>query len=389
MIPKSIDDSKKSDIESLISNQIQESRTIEYKESLPGNSDPDKREFLADISSFANAAGGDLLYGITAMNGLPQQANGLGSNIDAEMLRLENLIRDGVAPRITGIRIVPIAGFPKGPVLLLRILKSWSSPHMVILKNQSKFFIRNSAGKCQMDVSEIRMSFALSEALPDRIRRFRDDRLAKIIAGETPVPMSNSAKLILHILPLISFSTDFKLDISVLPSNKINLGPIGPGGWNGRFNIDGFLTYSGTSTADESKSYCQTFRSGHIETVCAKIICGNKKIIPIENQVIEAISRYLKVLRILDVSYPMLVLVSMVGVLGADMSSDGLLYDEGEPIDRDVLILPDIMLEETVSDENKNDVAQILRPMFDALWNACGYKKSMHYDNQGNWNSQG
>ncbi|MCK5240903.1 ATP-binding protein [bacterium] len=51
----------------MISNQIQESRTIEYKESLPGNSDQDKREFLADISSFANAAGGDLLYGITKL----------------------------------------------------------------------------------------------------------------------------------------------------------------------------------------------------------------------------------------------------------------------------------------------------------------------------------
>ena len=67
MWEKSIDGIKKSDIELLISNQIQESRTIEYKESLPGNSDQDKREFLADISSFANAAGGDLLYGITKL----------------------------------------------------------------------------------------------------------------------------------------------------------------------------------------------------------------------------------------------------------------------------------------------------------------------------------
>jgi len=37
---------------------------LDYKRDVPGESDQDKKEFLADISSFANATGGDLIYGV-------------------------------------------------------------------------------------------------------------------------------------------------------------------------------------------------------------------------------------------------------------------------------------------------------------------------------------
>ena len=43
-----------------------------YKQKFPTNSDVDRKEFLADISSFANASGGDLVFGITEENGSPK-----------------------------------------------------------------------------------------------------------------------------------------------------------------------------------------------------------------------------------------------------------------------------------------------------------------------------
>jgi hypothetical protein len=45
-------------LEALRVDGVREGRQLEYKETLPGNSDDDKKEFLADVSSFANAAGG-------------------------------------------------------------------------------------------------------------------------------------------------------------------------------------------------------------------------------------------------------------------------------------------------------------------------------------------
>jgi len=52
------------DLRSLVENEVKEGLRIEYKETLPGGTDAEKKEFLADASSFANASGGDVLCGV-------------------------------------------------------------------------------------------------------------------------------------------------------------------------------------------------------------------------------------------------------------------------------------------------------------------------------------
>ena len=52
------------DFQSLIDAARPEGRQIEYKSTPPGNADGDKKEFLADVTSFSNTAGGDLLIGL-------------------------------------------------------------------------------------------------------------------------------------------------------------------------------------------------------------------------------------------------------------------------------------------------------------------------------------
>ena len=220
MIPKQFDDITKADIDALLATGVPEGRTIEYKLTLPGNTDQDKKEFLADISSFANAAGGDLLYGVAAQKGIPTAIPGLEiTDADAEIQRLDSMIQAGIDPRIPGVRIKGMNGFPQGPVLLVRIPQSWTSPHMVTFKGTSRFHTRNSAGKYQMDVTEIRAAFLMAEAIPERIRRFRDSRLSKIVAGETPLPMDSGAKMILHLLPVSSFSKPTTVDVVAVSEN--------------------------------------------------------------------------------------------------------------------------------------------------------------------------
>ena len=55
---KPLDQITADDLQALIDAQAPEKRTLDYKATLPGNADADKKEFLADVSSFANAAGG-------------------------------------------------------------------------------------------------------------------------------------------------------------------------------------------------------------------------------------------------------------------------------------------------------------------------------------------
>jgi hypothetical protein len=371
------------DIEALVSDQVPESRTIDYKRELPGRSDEDKREFLADVSSFANSIGGRIVYGITEKEGLPEKAIGLSDDIDAAIQRLDSIVRDGIDPRIMGIEMIPVPGFSNGPVLLVRIPKSWSGPHMVVLKNLSRFYTRNSAGKHQMDIVEIRAAFALSESLTERIRKFRDGRLAKIIAGDTPIPLTPNAKLVLHIVPLISFSVGADLDMGAIGVQGRKLPPIGNCGWSHRFNVDGLVTFSRNGP---SESYCQVFRSGQIEAVYSDLAPALDNIpsirsVAYEKDTIKATKQYVQVLKDLNVPYPLLIMMSMTGVVGCRMYVGPRFLESGDPIDRDVVILPDILL-----DEYPQDVSRDLRPMFDAVWNACGFERSYNYDDKGNWN---
>src|SRR2546423_1029601 len=138
MINVALSQIDKSVIESLIANEVRESRSLDYKQALPGDKRDAKKEFLYDVSSFANAAGGDLIYGITERRedgrptGIPEGVFGLGNlNVDAEILRLSNLIRDGIEPRIAGIQFHVVSGFEAGAVLVLRIPKSYLATHMM------------------------------------------------------------------------------------------------------------------------------------------------------------------------------------------------------------------------------------------------------------------
>ncbi|MFH0801324.1 MAG: ATP-binding protein [bacterium] len=387
MISKPLDAVTKEDIESLILNQVRESRSIEYKRELPGNSDKDKHKFLKIISSFANASGGHLLYGIEAKDGIPQKATGIScDNIDEKILQLENLIRDGIAPRISGVHIKPIESFPEGSIFIIHIPKSWTTPHMVTFKNYSRFYTRNSAGSAQMDITEIRNSFALSEALPENIRRFRDEHIAKIITEETVIPMLSGPKLILYLLPTVSFALDYNLDISTIMKMD-DWHPIGKefAGYLKRINIDGVLTFDGCSGQHGvSSTYCQVYRKGIIEAVYGGIVQHKSHIdgIAYEVELGDSVHRYLGALQKLGVPCPIIILVSITEVLGVRMLINNSL-DNSAKIDRDIIVLPDVVLESYPA--SRGEVTKLLKPIFDSVWNACGRESSLNFDEYGNW----
>ncbi len=180
MIAKNVDQITEEDLQGLIDNSVLQGKTIEYKQSLARNSESDRKKFLADISSFANANGGDLIYGIIEdrKTGIPKVLRGLTiENVDQEISRLDSMIRDGIDPRIIGVTIKAVGLSNSRKALIIRIPKSWISPHRVTFKGYDKFYSRSANGKYPLDVGELRVAFTLSEAVTERIRRFREDRL--------------------------------------------------------------------------------------------------------------------------------------------------------------------------------------------------------------------
>ena len=385
MIPKRFDEITKADIDALLANCVPEGRTLDYKRTLPGGKDDEKREFLADVSSFANAAGGDIIFGVDEDQGVPTVVNGLqGIDPDAENLRLESSIRSGIEPRVPAVQIKAVGGFLAGPVMVLRIPKSWSSPHMVTYKGSSRFFSRTNAGKCQMDVTEIRSAFLFSEAIPERMKRFRDDRLAKIVSGETPVPMEAGGKVVLHILPVSAFSGPPTIDVRAVAAGS-HLPPILDGAWDERLNVDGFMA-CWPMRSDKYSTYTQLFRSGAVEVVDRFSVIQNERLeTAYEARLVAGVQKYLKLMNALEIEPPLVFMLSMVGVKGVTLGVAPHFRGSGlvPAIDRDVVLLPDVLVEDL-----SQHPAKILKPIFDAVWQAAGHAQSCNYDQAGEWKPQ-
>jgi hypothetical protein len=389
MINKQFDLIGKSDIDALVTNGVREGKTLDYKQVLPTSSSDDRKEFLSDIASFANAMGGDILFGVPEKRtpdgkktGLPEAITGLNlSSSDEEIRRLDQMVQTGLDPKL-GVQIRAIDGFPAGPLILVRIPKSWASPHMVATGG-SRFYSRNNAGKYPLDVREIRSAFAVSESLPEKVRRFRDDRLSRIVAADTPVPLEEGAKTILHVLPVSALEPAASVDVE--RQKEANLEPLYSSGWNSRFNLDGVLTYSPVEKG-RCHSYAQFFRTGAIETVETLLlrVRDGMRFIPstaFEQHTIKTVGSYLTALKKLEVGLPAFVMLSLMGVSGFWMGvSERYVFFDRVTIDRDVLILPDIIIEEYGADPST-----ALRPALDALWQAAGFPRSLSYDQDGTW----
>lgn len=404
MIQKIFEDIRKSDIDFLIDNKIGEIKTLEYKEKLPGSQDSDKKEFLADISSFANSSGGDVIYGIKAAvnengkkTGEPEAVIPLrGITADEAKLQIENLIRTGIEPRIP-VQVKTIDGYgadEKDFVILVRIPQSVASPHMVTFKNSSRFYCRNSAGKYQLDVHEIRNAFLATDSQAERIRSFIQNRLAKIMADETPVPLSTSHRLVLHILPLYPFLNHERLQLNSNSNLALDFRPIGAGGWDDRYNLDGFITYDRDyENKTLNDGYCLVFFNGVVEAVYSDVlrVNGGKKpkkgetafigSVAYERYLIEAIKNYFRGYKALGIEAPVSISMALLGCKGAYLWTDFSRGSDSQPIDRDVAIFPEVQV-----GSFDEEVPTIMKPIFDAVWNTCGLPRSFNYTENGIWN---
>jgi hypothetical protein len=386
---KPLDLLEESEIRALLDDEVPESKVIDYKRSLPGPSDLEKKEFLRDVSSFANASGGHLLYGIDEENGVPVRICGLSDiDPDHEILRLESMVQTGIAPRIPGIsmRAVPLSG--GGSVIVVRIPRSWASPHM-ITKGSSRFYSRNSAGKYPLDVFEIRTAFSLTGTAVEMMREHRSSALGRIVAAETPAPLGDGPKIVFSIIPFAAFEPSSSFDVSSLVRDYRSGRGALPlpltglfSGW--RYNFDGLLTY------DDRGSYTQVFVSGIVEAVDS-VILGDRskdlgeKTIPslrYESALLEALPRYTSMMERLGVEPPVFVMVSLLGVKGRSIlvCTPEFSGNKDVKIDRDALIVPEITVESF-----GRKAEEVLRPAFDAVWRAGGWERSMNYDDEGRW----
>ena len=386
MIPKPLNEITEADIEEIKVNGVPEGKDIEYKRELPGTSDEQKREFLADVSSFANTDGGDIIYGVAENQGVITEIVGLSSrDFDGEILRLENLMRDGVAPRMrASLHAVPCA---VGKLLIVRIERSWNRPHRVIFRSHDKFYARNSAGKFSLDVGQLRTAFLQSATLSEQIKGFRLDRIIDIANNRGPIALVKAPTVVLHIIPLEAFSDQTQFDVTLLYTDQPFHWPWRALSVSRRMTFDGVLLHGSLQEDGTVSSYAHFFRNGILEAVNTSLLessqVSEKRFIPhvlFEERVLQYLPLCFQALEKINVHPPVSVSLALIDIHGLRIAMDTFRFNHSNEIREDTLILPGTIVESFSAPPEP-----ILKPMFDRVWNACGLPGSQNFDAQGNW----
>lgn len=376
------DEATLDELKQLIVNQTCEKRTIDYKLTLELDGDEKKKEFLADIVSFANTLGGLLIYGVEQEAGMPIKLIGIEySSFDILKGQIESIIQDGTSPKLNTITVIHVKISEGKEVIIIKIPQSMTSPHLVWFKRYPKFFARNSSeGIYQLEISDIRSSIIASENFYDRFRNFRLERVSKLLNNQAPVLLNEHPKFVIHIIPFNEFNYAQHIDMSSekwldqFNSTEYN-------NYHKRHNFDGYLIHLPFDNKSPAEHYIQFFRNGEVEIVdtsCTTINNGNKLIYrdKFEDIILSEIPIAVNSTLNFNVGFPIIVMLSVLTIKGYVIWVNSRRYFmiHSYPIDRDNLLINEIII------QNLEELSKAItyKPLFDPVWNACGIAGSLN-----------
>jgi hypothetical protein len=372
-------------LQGLIAAEAAESLYIEYKLKSYGGTDEQRKELLADISSFANAQGGDLVIGMTAARGVPTGFQAYTGDADSERLRLESMARDGLDPRISGLQTRAIALAGGGVAIVVRVPRGLHGPHRIIYKSSNRFWMRSSAGKFEPNVEELRQLFTAGAQRRERILAFHQERVQKILAGKAPVPISKeNALLVMHVVPFNALDATNAVPSRNLSAMMPDLPPMARS--SPRHVVANFEGFVGGSNADppptEQRAYVQLFRNGTVESVAA-LSSGVQMTMNLEGFIVRSAGLYANTLNAGKVGPPYVVVLSLVRA--GDTSFVTGQYRSATPVpsDRDDYHFPEVVL--PTAPTNDAETGPPLRPILDHLASLAGEVGTPTFDGSGQY----
>jgi hypothetical protein len=239
---KNLADLTAADLDILVQGAVEESNNLDYKSALVGGTSDDRKKFLADICAFANAHGGDLVVGIQEdAGGAASSVTPLTFNPDHEVLRLENMIADGLDPKLFGVRMRAVQ-HGAGHVLVVRVPKSISGTHRS--RADQHFYVRESRSNRQLDVPAIRTRFEGELSGRTKLQDFLAQRYAAVLSDNLPVPMMPGPKAVVHVFPALRAFDDEQFDTSTVAEVGRLPVPTRPSGLDSRMTFEGPMHHS-------------------------------------------------------------------------------------------------------------------------------------------------
>lgn len=384
VLPLILNEATDAHIRSLVADSAPEGPHLDLKRDAPKLDASGRHELLADVSAFANSAGGDLIFGVDEDGeGRAASVCAIAGNPDEEARRIQDSILNGIEPRLPGVQVkaVPVDG---GFVLAVRVPQSWAGPHRV--RTNQHFFVREGARKRQLDMPEVRSMFLRSEAQSQRVRDFRAERVGRVLAGDAPVKLIPGACVVVHLIPTQAALGLVAID-PVPYANEARLPGLGHEIPSARMNLDGALGIR-LERQEGSRAYSLFFRNGYFEAVAAlSWQKGDAAALPCvgyERELIALVTSFKSTLRQLGIGEELAVMWTLVH---ADQVSMGLgpreffLKDEDHQgrFDRQVLAIPDVLIPADAAP------GKALKPLFDYVWQSAGFTRCHNYNDAGEW----
>lgn len=394
------------DVERFRDTDKSEDRYLDYKQQLPVKDDKKAIErFLFGVAAMANGGGGLLLYGIKERQesgkntGLIEEILGVSlekTTFDSEKQRLNELLHDHIDPAVPGVDIFPIDTRKKEPLIAISVPRSFAAPHMVTKDKLNIFYSRNSAGKYRMDVHEIRSQFLGNADALRQVEEWVKERQRRIMADDMVFALGSTNWVSMHIVPLGSLTGRFNIDPKEISKLKHCFVPLGSGSQESRFSFEGFTTFAtNRNIARGARAFTNVFRTGQVEIVSngsavfMQTDKGNRIFtVKFEQDLACSFANALTALQTLGVELPILVSISIKGVMGGQFLipvkhkwEDLVEMVKGGILGNDLDFAP-FWIEDWVMVENPH---KTLKPIFDALWNAAGWDGSPNFDEAGEW----
>ena len=147
-----------------------------------------------------------------------------------------------------------------------------------------------------------------------------------------------------------------------------------------RFNLDGWMVAEPRGHHDgRSEGYVQVFRNGTIEGVKCY---GDKEVLPgglMLTDLNRSLRQYIAAVRKFGQAPPYSVFLTVVGVKDRYIAIGP---GRGAALDRDVLALPDLWLEEA---DCSKPVESVWQPVFDAVAQATDLERCPYYNSLNQW----
>jgi len=387
-----------SHLQELVNVKERENLYLEYKRQLHRfDIEKDKIEFLYDLTAFANSNGGDIIYGIKEKydnknipTSIPESIVGLDSSINFDNLQ-QNIIAFAmtkVEPPLIGLQFRWL-DYNDKKILIVRIPRSWAKPHSVKNNDDIRVYIRTESGKAPLQYREIKQMIIESSTMIDKIKNFRNERLEQLKQNELYIYGAPSITVI-HMIPLMSFESGNIYNVQFL-KNEINsnsclpLGNIGIDKY--RYNFDGYVEIGELN--NKPACYLLVFRNGILESANNRFIENHNghysfPAEELEKHILYAFKQYMDFYKCIKQPLPIIACISIMGTkdvhLRSWQNSVSNYLSPSQPIDRQELLLPEIIVENY--DIKPTDV---LRPIFDAIWNAADMPRSMSYNEDGSY----